>query len=76
MATTKKTLTYSNILHDLANAGEDFDRIYDMFYNMQQLGYITLKSWYVISSIVARWYYDKENGFVKDENGKIMAFAY
>lgn len=65
-----KALNLKNMKETLVNysAGqEEFDKIWDTFYQMAVLGFISRDTWGKFSDQCAGWYVDEENACIRDE---------
>lgn len=65
-----KMLNLKNMKETIVNYSGDqkeFDKIWDSFYQMSFLGFISYETWQKFSDHCAGWYIDEENACVRDE---------
>lgn len=71
----KKALNLKNMKETIINYSGDqkeFDKIWDAFYQMACIGFISQNTWKKFSDKCAGWYVDDKNACVRDENEKIV----
>ena len=65
-----KALNLKNMKETIVNYSGDqkeFDTIWDSFYQMACIGFISPDVWEKFSNQCAGWYFDEENACVRDE---------
>lgn len=64
-----KAFNLKNMKETLVNYSvgqEEFDKIWDTFYQMFLLGFISRDTWVKFSDQCTGWYVDEENGCIRD----------
>lgn len=67
---TAKALNLKNMKETLINYSgctSEFDKIWDSFYQMTCVGFISRETWQKFFDQCAGWYIDEENACVRDE---------
>lgn len=65
-----KSLNLKNMKETLVNYSGDqveFSKIWDMFYQMTFIGFISFETWVNFSEQCRGWYYDEEGNCIRDE---------
>lgn len=68
MNKTTKNLTIKNIIHEIADSNCELDRVWDTFYRLYCLGFISREAWNKISDTCKGYYYNEKDGFIHDRN--------
>lgn len=70
-----KNLNLKNMKETIVNYSDnqkEFDKIWDTFYNMSCLGFITLETWKKFYEQTSSWYVDEKNACIRDETDNII----
>ena len=65
-----KALNLKNMKETLVNYSgnqEEFSELWNMFYQMTCLGFISWKTWYKFDNQCRGWYYDEYSNCIRDE---------